>query len=454
MQVLLDEAQEAAGLGPLYDAVVIRGGHGHDLLRADAGSDAGEADRIGDRPGRDDRSLSAHQARDRGDGSQSAGVGERDVRSHELVWRERVRAGLLDELVVCGEEAVEAERAGAFDHGYHQRSRAVPLLHVDGQAEVDLAVVDAMRLAVDLGEVVGHHGHLSGGTHDRVGDQVGERDPLARLFEFAPARVEDRHGQGAEAGRGGDRARLLHVARERCCATSHRLRSRLGGGRGRTVGVRLGRAAGAVGGGGLEHVGLGDAPGGPAAGDPGELNPLDFGRARRDRRHLPGGSGAWARGRLSRRLLCAAVALGGSAGLRGDPRRGLGGSLLRAAVPLGGRAGLGLGGGRRSWLARLRGGWGALGGGAGAIQGDARDHLPDGHGLALADQDLNDRAAGWGGELDVDLVGRDLDDRVGSLDEVADLGVPFEDRSLAHRLPSSRRHNLDYLIGGGACGHL
>src|SRR5439155_15043862 len=90
----------------------------------------------------------------------------------------------------------------------------------------------------------------------------------------------------------------------------------------------------------------------------------------------------------------------------------------------------------------------------GAIQRDVRDHLPAGHGIAIADQYLNDRAAGWGGELDVDLVGRDLDNRVGSLDEVADLGMPFEDRSLAHGLPSSRRHNLDYLIGGGACGHL
>jgi hypothetical protein len=43
--------------------------------------------------------------------------------------------------------------AGVADHGHHQRAPAALLLDVDGDAEVDAAVVDDVRLAVDLGEV-------------------------------------------------------------------------------------------------------------------------------------------------------------------------------------------------------------------------------------------------------------------------------------------------------------
>jgi hypothetical protein len=67
-----------------------------------------------------------------------------------------------------------------------------------------------------------------------------------------------------------------------------------------------------------------------------------------------------------------------------------------------------------------------------AVDGDPCDHLPDRHGVALLDQDLCDRAARRGGQLDVHLVGRDLDDRGVELDGIADLDMPFEDRSLCY----------------------
>ena len=47
----------------------------------------------------------------------------------------------------------------------------------------------------------------------------------------------------------------------------------------------------------------------------------------------------------------------------------------------------------------------------GSSDGDARDHLSDGDGVALLDEHLGDRAAGGRGQLHVDLVGGDLDDR-------------------------------------------
>ena len=60
---------------------------------------------------------------------------------------------------------------------------------------------------------------------------------------------------------------------------------------------------------------------------------------------------------------------------------------------------------------------------------DARDHGRDRDGLALLHEDLDDRAGGRGRHLGVDLVGRDLDDRLVGLDPVADLLRPAADRA-------------------------
>ena len=119
-----------------------------------------ETRRVGDRAGGDDRALADHQPRHRGDRPDPAGVGERDVAAGEVVGGERVRARLVDERVVGVEELGEAHAAGVADHRHHQRARAVLLLDVDREAEVDRAVVDPVGLAVDLGEVVGHHRHV------------------------------------------------------------------------------------------------------------------------------------------------------------------------------------------------------------------------------------------------------------------------------------------------------
>ena len=72
--------------------------------------------------------------------------------------------------------------------------------------------------------------------------------------------------------------------------------------------------------------------------------------------------------------------------------------------------------------------------GRAGADGDPRDHLSDRDRVALGDEDLGDGAGRGRGQLEVDLVGGDLDDRVVGLDRLADLGVPFEDRPLADRL--------------------
>ncbi len=394
LQVLLDAREEAPGLGSLDDAVVVGGGHRHDLLGADHRADRAEADGVGDRAGGDDRALAAHQPRDRRDGAEAAGVGEREVGADEVVGGERVGAGLLDQGVVGGEEAVERQARGVGDHGHHQRARSVALLHVDGEPKVDLPVADAVGPAVDGGEVVGHHRHVLRGARDGVGDQVGERHPLPSGLQLAPAGVQHGDGERAEAGGGGDRARLVHVAGQRGGPALHRLGDR-------TPPTRA--VCGAVAGGGIENVGLDDASRGPAAGDGREIHTLDGGDAR-----------CYGRDRSDR----------GAVGSRGWSTVGLGALVCRR-------------------------GWGLA-----IADGDARDDLPDGDGVALLREQLGDDAGGGRGELDVDLVGGDLDDRVIELDRVADLGVPFEDRPLCYRLARGGGHDVDHLLSRGARRHL
>jgi hypothetical protein len=160
LEVGLDDLQEPARLRALDHAVVVRRGHGHDLLGADHVADVPEADRVGDRAGGDDRAVALHQARDRGDRADAARVGQLDVGAREVVGGQLVLARLGDELVEGGLEVLEAQAARVADDRHHQGAAAVLLLHVHGDAEVHGAVVDARRLAVDRVEVMGHDRHV------------------------------------------------------------------------------------------------------------------------------------------------------------------------------------------------------------------------------------------------------------------------------------------------------
>ena len=107
VQVVLDKPEEAPGLGALDDAVIVRRGHRHDLLRPDRGAGLGEAGGITDRAGGHDRALAAHQSGHRRHRSQPAGVGQGDVGAEQIIGGERVRARLLDQRVIGLDEARE-----------------------------------------------------------------------------------------------------------------------------------------------------------------------------------------------------------------------------------------------------------------------------------------------------------------------------------------------------------
>src|SRR5204863_1742453 len=124
---------------------------------------------------------------------------------------------------------------------------------------------------------------------------------------------------------------------------------------------------------------------------------------------------------------------------RGSRNVARGGSLGGSSVSLAGGSAVALG-------------WG-FAYGRGLACGDPRDHLADRDGIPLLDEDLGDGATGGRGQLDVHLVGGDLDDRVGGLDEAADFDAPFEDRSLADGLAGGRGDDVDDLLRRRACRH-
>ena len=84
----------------------------------------------------------------------------------------------------------------------------------------------------------------------------------------------------------------------------------------------------------------------------------------------------------------------------------------------------------------------------------APDDLADRHGVARLGEDLSHHPGGGSGNLGVDLVGRDLDDRLVGLDGVAWLLGPLEDHALGDRLAHGRHRDLDGLAGGLVGGRL
>jgi hypothetical protein len=84
-----------------------------------------------------------------------------------------------------------------------------------------------------------------------------------------------------------------------------------------------------------------------------------------------------------------------------------------------------------------------------ALGGDHRQARPDLDRLALLHQDLLHDAGPWRGNLGVDLVGRDLEQRLVGLHRVADLLQPAGDRPLGDGDAHLRHHDVDR----GSSGH-
>ncbi len=292
LQQLLDPAQELARLGALDDAVVVGRGQRHDFRDAELldpfRRGVRPLRRVGDRAGGDDRALAGEQARHRGDGADPARVGEADVGADEVVGGQLVLARLRDQVFEGRVEALEVEVLRALDRRDHEAVGAVFFGHVDGDAEVDRAVLDREGLAVAFLEGADHHRDLFGRLDDRPGDEVGEGSLQPALFELRVDRlalgVERVDGDRPERGRGRDRPTLVHRFGEHRRGPPQRLLL-AGGGSGRAV-------TGAVAAAPIEHVLLGDLATKPGRRQPRKADPLRFRHPARDRRGFDVGIGA------------------------------------------------------------------------------------------------------------------------------------------------------------------
>ena len=409
LQQLLDAAQEGARLGALDDAVVVGRGQRHHLGDAELAEPVGAGvrplGRVGDRAGGDDRALAAHQAGDRGDGADAAGVGEGDVGPLEVVGGELALPRLGDQVLVVGVEGGEVEAVGALDRRDHQAARAVLALDVDGDAEVDRPALDRERLPVPLLIGADHHRPLLGGLHDRPGDQVGEgdlhpplvQDPVERLA-LRVQRVDRNRPE-----RGGRRNLQALVHRR----GQHRRRppqsSRLPGGRRRQQ-----QPAPAVG--SRQHILLGDLRPGPAASYRAKVDAMLGSNAPRHRSR-PDSVATVGVGRLSAAPLRVAWSRGGRERSRCTARRP---PLLRdrtrsrasepSAVPSSSPGSISANGAPTGTSSST----------------DATSFVID--------------AIRRRRHLGVDLVGRHLDHRVALVDEVPLGDVPLEDDALGDRL--------------------
>jgi hypothetical protein len=72
---------------------------------------------------------------------------------------------------------------------------------------------------------------------------------------------------------------------------------------------------------------------------------------------------------------------------------------------------------------------------------NGRDDRVDGHGLAFLDRDGRQHAGSRRRDFRIDLVGRDLKQRLVAIDGVADLLDPSDDRALGNRFAHLRHDN-------------
>ncbi len=166
-----------------------------------------------------------------------------------------VVAGLADHVLVRRPEGGEVHRLGALDARHEQLAGAVGLLHVDGEAEVDVRGGDQVGLAVDDLEPDVHLRHRAQRLDQGVADEVGERDLAAAgagevVVDDGAVVPQQLHRDRAHRRGGRHRQGGVHVGRGAGgCSAQDGVgrgvaRLRRGGGRG----VLRDRGAGALGG--------------------------------------------------------------------------------------------------------------------------------------------------------------------------------------------------------------
>jgi hypothetical protein len=248
----LHEAQEHAGFGALYDAVIVGAGERHHLADAEHGARLiGGAQIFGgviDGPGGDDGALSHHEARARGHSADGSRIRERNRGVLEIGGRQFGAAGACHQVVESSDVFLEIERSGILDVGHHEAARAVFARDVDGDAEVHLGVQHAEGLTVALGVSMVESGNFFQGFDDSPADKVCVRDFAAAderavLVDDAPVFVHHFDGDGALRGgeRNGDAGRHILGDTSGGAAQGYELLAGCGFGRGCSGFGRCGR---------------------------------------------------------------------------------------------------------------------------------------------------------------------------------------------------------------------
>src|ERR1019366_3907815 len=252
----LHAAQEHAGFGALYDAVIVGAGERHHFADAQHGARlAGGAEVFGgvtDGAGGDDGALADHEARAGGHGADGAGVGERNGGALEIGGGEFGAAGAGHKVVESGDVFLETERASVLDVGHHEAARAVLARHVDGDAEVHLGPHQTEGLAVALGVGVVESGDFFQGFDDGPADEVGvgnfaAADEGAVLIDDAPVFIHHLDGDGALRGSERNGGPGRHVCGNAAGGAAQGQQLLAGSGRGRGDGDLWGCCRGAVG---------------------------------------------------------------------------------------------------------------------------------------------------------------------------------------------------------------
>ena len=219
-QQLVDGAQELAGLRALDDAVVVGGGQRDQLADAQFGdaflAGALELGGVLQCARADDRALPAHQPRHRMHGADGARIRQRDRHAGVVLGGQLAVPGAPHDVLVGRENWPKRIVSARLIAGHHELPVAVLALQVDRQAQVDVRRGDRGRLAVHLGEVPVHVRELPDRLHDRVTDQVGERDLAAAgalevVVDDDPVVDQQLRRNGPHAGRGRHLQRRVHV---------------------------------------------------------------------------------------------------------------------------------------------------------------------------------------------------------------------------------------------------
>src|SRR5690606_10698596 len=157
----------------------------------------------------DDRALPLHEPRYGMHGADGARVGQRDGDAAEILGGQFAVAGTADDVLVGGVELGEVHLFAALDGRDHEGTAAVLTGQIDGQAQVGVGGGHRVRLPVDLGEMPVHVREGLHGLHDRVTEQMGERNlaaagPREVVVDDDPV-VDHQLGRDSpHAGGGGD----------------------------------------------------------------------------------------------------------------------------------------------------------------------------------------------------------------------------------------------------------